>query len=190
MIDIRVDARAPSLYDVWLMPCCITPALDVNGACYQRIFRIIIRCAITLTNGRGMERGNGSIRCCGNTCAKRRGVSQRRVLAVWIVRASQRRKPVANVGLTGEKNIRGRKRHVLVDTEGNLLMVVVHRANLPDRDGATFVLEDADTALPRLEKRWVDQAYNGDLANDMYEKYNIILEIVAKPSEQQGFVVV
>ncbi len=92
--------------------------------------------------------------------------------------------------LTGEKNIRGRKRHILVDTEGNLLKVVVHRANLPDRDGAVFVLEDADDTLPRLEKLWVDQAYNGDLANDMYEKYNIILEIVAKPSEQQGFVVV
>jgi putative transposase len=94
------------------------------------------------------------------------------------------------VGLTGEKNIRGRKRHILVDTEGNLLTVVVHRANMPDRDGAAWVLEAADDAFPRLEKIWVDQAYNGDLANDMYEQYNIILDIVAKPSEQQGFVVV
>jgi putative transposase len=94
------------------------------------------------------------------------------------------------VGLTGEKNIRGRKRHILVDTAGNLLMVVVPRANLPDRHGATFVLEDADTAFPRLEKIWVDQAYNGELADEMYAKYHIILEIVAKPSEQQGFVVV
>lgn len=61
---------------------------------------------------------------------------------------------------------------------------------MPDRDGATFVLEDADRAFPRLEKIWVDQAYNGDLAATMAEQYQIILEIVAKPSDQPGFVVV
>ena len=90
----------------------------------------------------------------------------------------------------GEKNIRGRKRHILVDTQGNLLTVVVHRANLPDRDGAVFVLEAADDTFPRLEKLWIDQAYTGDVADELYEKYAIILEIVAKPAAQQGFVVV
>jgi putative transposase len=93
------------------------------------------------------------------------------------------------VGLTEEKNIRGRKRHILVDTEGNLLKVVVHRANMPDREGARFVIEDANIGFPRLEKVWVDQAYNGDIANELYEKYHSILEIIAKPAEQQGFVV-
>ena len=92
--------------------------------------------------------------------------------------------------LTGEKNIRGRKRHILVDTEGNLLKVVVHRANMPDRNGAAFVLEAADDAFPRLEKIWVDQAYNGDLAHDIEEQYNIILEIVEKPADQKGFIVI
>ncbi len=92
--------------------------------------------------------------------------------------------------VTGEKNIRGRKRHLLVDTEGKLLKVVVHRANMPDRDGAIFVLEAADEAFPRLEKIWVDQAYTGELANEMYERYNVILEIVEKPADQKGFVVI
>jgi putative transposase len=90
----------------------------------------------------------------------------------------------------GEKNIRGRKRHTLVDTQGNLLKVVVHRANIPDRDGAAVVLDDADIMFPRLEKIWVDQAYNGGIADEIYEDYNIVLEMVTKPSEQQGFVVV
>jgi putative transposase len=90
----------------------------------------------------------------------------------------------------GEKNIRGRTRHILVDTEGNLLTVVVHRANMPDRDGATFVLEDADARFPRLQTIWVDQAYNGDLANEIYERYTVVLEIVAKPADQKGFIVV
>lgn len=92
--------------------------------------------------------------------------------------------------LTGGKKIRGRKRHILVDTEGNLLNVVAHRANMSDRDGAIFVLDDANTTFPRLEKIWVDQAYNGGLADEIYEDYTIILEIVANPSEQKGFVVV
>jgi putative transposase len=97
---------------------------------------------------------------------------------------------VANVALTGEKNIRGRKRHILVDTEGNLLKVIVHRANMPDRDGARWVLEDADETFPRLEKLWVDQAYTGAVADELYESYQIILEIVAKPADHQGFVVI
>ncbi len=52
----------------------------------------------------------------------------------------------------GEKRRCGRKRHILVDTEGNLLTVVVHRAAMQERDGAYFVLEDIDIAFPQLEK--------------------------------------
>ncbi len=63
----------------------------------------------------------------------------------------------------GEKKLTGRKRHLLVDTEGNLITVVVHRANLQDRDGAYFVLEDIDRIAPELEKIWIDGAYRGEL---------------------------
>lgn len=90
----------------------------------------------------------------------------------------------------GGKKINGRKRHILVDSIGNLLTVVVHRANIPDRDGAVFVLDDAASTFPRLEKIWVDQAYNGGIADEIYDDYGIILEIVAQPSDQQGFIVV
>ncbi len=83
----------------------------------------------------------------------------------------------------------GRKRHILVDTEGNLLTVVVHRANIQDRDGAYFVLEDIDMAHPRLEKIWADQAYTGELGEYLWKAYQVILEIVEKPLGQTGFVV-
>ncbi len=88
------------------------------------------------------------------------------------------------------KKIRGRKRHILVDTEGNLLKVVVHRANMPDRDGAAFVLEDVHATFPRLEKIWADQGYNGGLSDEIYERDHIVLEVVGKPAGQKGFVVV
>src|SRR3712207_9364156 len=56
-------------------------------------------------------------------------------------------------GFDGGKNIRGRKRHMLVDTEGNLLTVVVDRANMPDREGAALVLEDVDIEIGRASCR-------------------------------------
>lgn len=88
----------------------------------------------------------------------------------------------------GEKKLAGRKRHILVDTEGNLLTVVVHRANIPDRDGAYFVLEDVVQSYPALQKIWADQAYTGELATTL-QHAGITLDIVAKLADQQGFVV-
>jgi putative transposase len=96
---------------------------------------------------------------------------------------------VANAALTGEKKVRGRKRHILVDTTGNLLRVVVHRADLQDRDGAYYVFEDIKDLHPTLAKVWADQGYSGELGADLLEQYGILLEIVEKLPEQQGFVV-
>ncbi len=89
----------------------------------------------------------------------------------------------------GEQTIAGRKRHILVDTEGKLLTVVVHRANIADRDGAYFVLDDVAQHWPELQKIWADQGYTGDLVVDVQEQYGITLEVVAKLTDQQGFVV-
>ena len=91
--------------------------------------------------------------------------------------------------MMGEKKLAGRKRHILVDTEGNLLHVVVHRANIPDREGAYFVLDDVTQHYPALQKIWADQGYTGDLGMVLQEQDGITLEIVAKLADQQGFVV-
>ncbi len=89
----------------------------------------------------------------------------------------------------GEKKLCGRKRHILVDTEGNLLTVVVHRADIQERDGAYFVLDDIDRAFPQIATIWADQAYTGDLVADVRHEYGITLEIVKKLADQEGFVV-
>jgi putative transposase len=89
----------------------------------------------------------------------------------------------------GEKRLCGRKRHILVDTEGNLLTVVVHRADIQERDGASCVLEEGERAFPRLETIWADQAYTGELAEDERHAYGITLELVKKLADQEGFVV-
>lgn len=64
-------------------------------------------------------------------------------------------------GSDGAKNVSGRKRHLLVDTTGLLLRVVVHPANLQDRAGAKLVLVGMDAAFPRIRQLWADQGYTG-----------------------------
>lgn len=65
-------------------------------------------------------------------------------------------------GYDGAKKLVGRKRHVLVDTEGLLMAVDVHPANIMDRDGIKLVLsEDTRAHLSRLRLLWLDAGYNG-----------------------------
>ena len=51
---------------------------------------------------------------------------------------------------------RGRKRHLLVDTEGLVLKVKVHSAKVPDRDGLRLLLEGARTEVSSLKRLWLD----------------------------------
>jgi len=59
-------------------------------------------------------------------------------------------------GYDAGKKIKGRKRHILVDTVGLLLIVVVHAANIQDRDGAKIVLEQVTGRFSRLQLIWAD----------------------------------
>src|ERR687886_717261 len=59
-------------------------------------------------------------------------------------------------GYDGGKKIRGRKCHLLVDTEGLVLKAKVHSAKVPDQDGIKLLLEAARDPLPRLARLWVD----------------------------------
>jgi len=65
-------------------------------------------------------------------------------------------------GYDGGKKVTGRKRHLLVDTQGLLLAVTVHPANSMDRDGVTLLLdEQLPHRFPRLSHIWLDGGYNG-----------------------------
>ena len=61
-----------------------------------------------------------------------------------------------------KKKVEGRKRHLLVDTEGLVLEARVHSAKVPDEDGIKLVLDSAHDRLPRrLWHLWVDAGYQG-----------------------------
>jgi len=64
-------------------------------------------------------------------------------------------------GYDGAKKVKGRKRHLLVDTQGLVLEARIHSANIQDRDGIKLLLEPAITALTRLSHVWLDAGYTG-----------------------------
>jgi putative transposase len=85
--------------------------------------------------------------------------------------------------------VKGRKRHLAVDTLGLLLVVVVHCAGIQDRDGAKLVCEQLKGAFPRLQRIWADGGYAGALVAWVAEFAGWVLEIVKRADEAQGFVV-
>jgi putative transposase len=65
-------------------------------------------------------------------------------------------------GYDGGKKIRGRKRHLLVDTEDFVLKVRVHSAKLIDQEGIKTLLGRAGEKFPRLSHLWLDSGYRGE----------------------------
>lgn len=93
------------------------------------------------------------------------------------------------VGNDPAKKVRGRKRHLLVDTEGLLVTVVVTPASAQDPTAAYEVLEDAKGRAPELSLVWADARYRGKLIAWAKDKLGITLEIVSRAPGQRGFVV-
>jgi putative transposase len=90
-------------------------------------------------------------------------------------------------GYDAGKKIKGRKRHLLVDTMGLVLLVVVHAANIQDRDGARLLLDRARGLFPRLQRIWADGGYAGQLIGWVQEKCGWILEIIKRNDGVKGF---
>ena len=90
-------------------------------------------------------------------------------------------------GYDAAKKVKGRKRHILVDTLGLLMIVVVHTANIQDRDGAKLLLEQVKDSFPRLKLIWADAGYSGKLVDWVNSACGWILEIVKRSDDVKGF---
>jgi putative transposase len=90
-------------------------------------------------------------------------------------------------GYDAGKKIKGRKRHILVDVMGLLLMVVVHAADIQDRDGAKLVLGKVTGNFPRMELIWADGGYAGKLIDWVKTNCKWVLEIVKRSDDVSGF---
>ena len=95
-------------------------------------------------------------------------------------------------GYDAGKKINGRKRHLLVDTLGLILHVVVTPASVQDRDGAREVLALLAHWFSRLRIVWADGGYAGSLVEWVWQlrtRRKIRLEIVKRHDQQRGFAV-
>jgi len=86
-------------------------------------------------------------------------------------------------GLDGNKKIKGRKRHMIVDTQGNLMSIAVHEANVHDSKGAPKVIDNLSCKYPRLVKILADGGYRGKLADWILDKFGWELEVVLRLDE-------
>ena len=136
------------------------------------------------------ERINDTVRGWVRQAAGRECQPSAAVLDSQSVRTSEQGGPR---GYDGAKNLCGRKRHLLVDTLGLVLLVVVTEANVQDRDGARTLLSVLATEFRRLRVIWADGAYAGALqmwVRGLRKWGKVRLDIVRKAKGHRGFAVV
>ena len=89
-----------------------------------------------------------------------------------------------NTGFDAGKKVKGRKRHLVVDTLGLLLAVTVTAASVQDRDAAAPVVALACAKVPTLQKLYADAAYGGQCATTIEAAHGISVEIVRHPGNR------
>src|SRR4051794_14816173 len=90
-------------------------------------------------------------------------------------------------GFDAGKKVNGRKRHLLTDTLGLPLRLVVHPANIQDRDGLALVCARIRRRFPWLGHLFADAGYQGDVALYAAARERLQLEIVRRPRDAAGF---
>ena len=87
-------------------------------------------------------------------------------------------------GYDAGKEIKGRKRHAMVDPDGRILVVQAHPANVQDRDGAIPLLQASRRSFPFVERAFADSAYGAQRVKDAT---CIAIEVIKKIADQVGF---
>ena len=95
-------------------------------------------------------------------------------------------------GFDGGKQVKGRKRNMLVDTMGNLLKVLVTVANMNDGKAAMELLKTLPKVLfKRLKRIWADGGYRGEFVDWVAKKFKqIVVDITLRSDDQKGFEVI
>ncbi len=86
-------------------------------------------------------------------------------------------------GYDGGKKVKGRKRHLLVDTEGLVLKAKVHSAKITEQDGLKMLLESARAGVSHLKHLWLDAGYEGTGKRWAEEVLGLSVQIVRKPAK-------
>src|SRR5689334_8051718 len=112
--------------------------------------------------------------CWSGGCGCWKDGTPNRVPGASTPRVSRPPKPAATAASMGGKKVTGRKRHIVVDSQGHLLRVKVHAADVPDGEGAREVLYWLGRRWPQLRLLWADSHYGGeDLADWVLEELDV-----------------
>ena len=84
---------------------------------------------------------------------------------------------MTNEVLMGEKKVKGRKRHIVVDTQGHLLHIMVHAANIHDTKAGGDVFERVKEKFPSLKGFSADAGYQGTSVDHVEKKMGLKIEI-------------
>ena len=88
-----------------------------------------------------------------------------------------------NHGIDGGKKVKGRKRHIVIDTMGNLLDVVVHAANLHDTTSGILVARKVMAQSPTIEVFSADAGYRKSFEKMMLKEFQCPVDISEKLKE-------
>ena len=126
--------------------------------------------------------------------ARRLGAKQARPPRSSTAKASRARKKGGlrgSAGYDAGKKIKGKKRHVLVDTQGLLMHAIVHSADVQDRDGGALLMASLFGAFPFLVKLYADAGYQGPEFQGALKRVlaRVNLTIVKRADQAKGFVV-
>ena len=97
--------------------------------------------------------------------------------------------PSASRGFDGGKKVNGRKRHIVVDTLGLLLAVMVTAASATDRDAGQTLLARLHARHWRVTRVWADGGYTGRLVDFARDALSIALTVVRRSDDTRGFTV-
>jgi len=92
-------------------------------------------------------------------------------------------------GVDGGKKTKGRKQHIVTDTLGLLLVVVVHAANIHDSKAAQDVISRLRGRFDRLSKIFADGGYRGELVDNVKRIFGWVIDIVLRTDHEKNFVV-
>jgi transposase len=90
-------------------------------------------------------------------------------------------------GYDAGKKVNGRKRHIVTDTLGLLIVVLVTAASVQDRDGGKLVIERAKMAMPSIVLIWADGGYAGKLVAFVVQRFRIAVQIIKRSDNATGF---
>jgi putative transposase len=91
------------------------------------------------------------------------------------------------IGFDAGKKVKGRKRHLVVDTQGCVLAVLVTPASVQDPVAAPEVLAQAKAKSARLKLVWADGRYKGPIVQTAAKALDLSVEVVSVPAGQKGF---